>query len=167
MVPGGRNRSPFRRLNFAGDRIAGGVDVHLHGALEQPTDRLQHAAGQIGEVLLFSHLPERGEPDRQADQPVRVAGEVFGQLVVRPEPRDEHVEAQSPQDVRPGEEVRVIDVGFRGEAVQSHLSEDHGLLPAHARLLEELFSRPLEQVERELGGRPEAAPLHQDRLLVK
>jgi hypothetical protein len=85
---------------------------------------------------------------------------VLGELVIRPEPRDEHVEAQDSQDVRPCEEVHVTDVRLWGEAVQGHLREHHGLLPSHPRLLEESFARPLEQVEREQNN---DKPIRADR----
>ena len=63
--------------------------------------------------------------------------------------------------------VEVPDVGAGVQAAQRHLGQDHRLLVAHFGFLDELLARALEQIERELGGGPEASPLHQDRLSVE
>ena len=53
------------------------------------------------------------------------------------------------------EEVRVPDFGFGNEAAQGHFGQNDRCLPAHGGFLKDLFSRPVEQVEGELGRRPE------------
>ena len=60
--------------------------------------------------------------------------------------------------------VHVVD---RPQAAQGHLGQDDGAVRRDIRLLEKLRPAPLEHVEGELRGRPEAAPLDQDRLLVE
>src|SRR5262249_25997686 len=120
-MPGGRGHVCVQTLNPAGDRVAGRVDIDLDRTLEEPPRRFVQAAGQIPVVLVVDDLPNRGQPDREPDQSVGVAGQVIGQLVVRLEPRDEYVEAEGAQDVRAGEEVRVTDVRLRVEAAQGHL----------------------------------------------
>ncbi len=50
---------------------------------------------------------------------------------------------------------------------QRHLHEHDRLLPLDGRFLDELRARPGQDVESEIGARPEAAPLDEDGLLVE
>jgi hypothetical protein len=86
------------------------------------------AAGTMGRiVLLVSHLSYSRKSHGQSNEPIRVTGQVLGQLVVRLESRDEDVEAENTEDVGPGPEVRVADIGRGPQARQRHLGQDHGL----------------------------------------
>src|SRR5206468_1385463 len=105
--PGGGQGRVFQGLDLAGDGVAGGVDVHLRGASEEPADGFDEAAGQVFVEPFGGDLAEHGQSDGQADGGVGVLGQVLAQLIEGAEAGDQDVEAQGAEDVGAGEEIVV------------------------------------------------------------
>src|SRR5262249_59098932 len=97
-------------LDLTRDRIAGRVDIHLDGAFEQPPCRFEKTASEILVETLLEELPEGGESDGQPDEPIGIGGQIFGDLVVEREPRDQDVAPPCTEDGRAGEEVLVSPI---------------------------------------------------------
>src|SRR5580698_7088793 len=97
-------------MDLVGSAVASRVDVHLHGTFEQASRGFKHSAGQVREIpLVRDQLWNRGQPNREPDEAVGVAGQVLGQLVVGLEPRDENVETKGLENFRPGEKILVTE----------------------------------------------------------
>src|SRR5580704_11402863 len=97
-------------MDLVGSAVASRIDVHLHRTFEQASRGFKHSTGQVREIPLVRHqLWNRRQPNRELDEAVGVAGQVLGQLVVGPEPRDENVETKGFEDFRAGEKILVTE----------------------------------------------------------
>jgi hypothetical protein len=126
------------------------VDVHLHLALEEATDRLERAALQAFVIALLDEIAHRRHADRDADELVRVVREIIRQLIIRAETRQQDVDAERAQHLAAIEEVLVIDRFRRAQRVQRDLGQHDRRLALHFRLLHEPLARAIEEIERQL-----------------
>src|SRR5580704_11106897 len=162
------NRCLHDRTDLVGSGVASRIDVHLHRTFEQASGGFKHSTWQVREIPLVRHqLWNRRQPNREPDEAIGVGGQVLGQLVVWPEPRDQNVETKSLEDFRPGQKILVTEALALAQAPQCHLGQHYGLLSGNARFLQKLIERRGEEVERELRRGPEAASLDEDWFLVK
>lgn len=109
MTPERRCPRARHRDDLARDRILRRVDVHLDRALEEPADRFEEPADRLGVVLVLGDLPQARHADGDADHPVGVGREVVGHVVVLLEARDEQLETEGAQDVRPRQKIGMVD----------------------------------------------------------
>src|SRR5581483_6570125 len=89
----------FGSDNFAGGRIAPGIDVKFHLALEQAAEGFEQSAFEIGIKFFVKDFLEAGNAQDQAGLLVGVAGQVGDEFVIAAEIGDQHRLAERAEDV--------------------------------------------------------------------
>jgi len=144
------------------------VDVELELVLEQPPEALEDPAGQLSVVLLVEQVDEARHSHHDADPLGGPLRDVGGQPVVVEVVGDQHRLAAGGEKLGPGQEVPPVDLLPAGQQVpHGDLGQLQDRLARHGRVLLELGLGRVEHVDVDVGRRPEAAPLHQDRLLAQ
>ncbi len=156
------------RLELVLWRGLDGIDIELQVVLEQPPEAFQDPAGKLGMVLLVEQIDQARHPHHDADPLARPLAQVGGQAVVVEVVGDQHGHTACGEQLRAGEEVAPVHIGSACEQVAHRdLGERQHRLARDSRIFLEPCPGRLEHVEVHMRRRPEATPLHQDRLLAQ